>query len=61
MVYNHDFSFSVVLKSGKVLLGGGCAEPLGIGQTFPTEMYDPKRIPSKVSAVWTKREQQSLP
>ena len=23
MVYNHDFSFSVVLKSGKVLLGGG--------------------------------------
>lgn len=42
MVYNHDFSFSVVLKSGKVLLGGGCAEPLGIGQTFPTEMYDPE-------------------
>ena len=24
MVYNHDFGYSVVLRSGKVLLGGGC-------------------------------------
>ena len=42
MVYNHDFGFSVVLKSGKVLLGGGCSEPIGIGQTFLAEMYDPQ-------------------
>ena len=41
MVYNHDFGFSVVLKNGKVLLGGGCAEPIGIGQTFLAELYDP--------------------
>ena len=41
MVYNHDFGFSVVLKSGKVLLGGGCEQPLGIGQTFLAELYDP--------------------
>ena len=42
MVYNHDFGFSVVLKNGKVLLGGGCAEPIGIGQTFLAELYDPE-------------------
>lgn len=41
MVYNHDFGFSVVLQNGRVLLGGGCAEPIGIGQTFLAEMYDP--------------------
>ena len=42
MVYNHDFGFSVVLKSGKVLLGGGSSEPIGIGQTYLAEMYDPQ-------------------
>ena len=41
MVYNHDFGFSVVFKSGKVLLGGGCEQPIGIGQTFLAELYDP--------------------
>ncbi len=42
MVYNHDFGFSVVLKNDKVLLGGGCDQPIGIGQTFLAELYDPK-------------------
>ena len=41
MVYNHDFGFSAVLKNGKVLLGGGCEQPIGIGQTFTAELYDP--------------------
>lgn len=41
MVYNHDFGTSVVLKNGKVLLLGGSAEPIGIGQTFLAELYDP--------------------
>ena len=41
MVYNHDVGFSVVLKSGKILLGGGCDQPIGIGQTFLVELYDP--------------------
>lgn len=42
MTYPHDFGFSVVLRSGKVLLGGGCDQPIGIGQTFLTEAYDPQ-------------------
>lgn len=41
MTYTHDFGISVVLKSGKVLLAGGCEQSTGIGQTFFTEIYDP--------------------
>ncbi len=40
-VYAHDFGIVVPLKSGKVLACGGANEPLGIGQTYPAEWYDP--------------------
>lgn len=40
MTYAHDVGLSVVLKSGKVLLAGGCEQPAGIGQTINAEMYD---------------------
>ena len=40
-IYTHDSGFSVQLKSGKVLIAGGCSEALGIGQTFTAELYDP--------------------
>lgn len=39
--YPHDQGFSVPLRSGKVLIGGGHAEPLGIGHIHSVEMYDP--------------------
>jgi len=39
--FPHDNGICVVLRSGKVLLGGGSEKPLGIGQTFPVEKYDP--------------------
>ena len=39
--YPHDQGFSVPLSSGKVLIGGGHAEPLGIGHIYSVEMYDP--------------------
>ena len=39
--YTHDNGVCVVLKSGKVLLAGGSAEPMGVGQTYPVEEYDP--------------------
>ena len=42
MVYNHDFGISVLLKSGNVLLAGGVAENIGVGQTYTAELYDPK-------------------
>ena len=39
--YEHDDGFAVMLPSGKVLFGGGHNEPLGIGQSFSVESYDP--------------------
>ena len=39
--YTHDNGMCVVMKSGKVLLAGGSAEPMGVGQTYPVEEYDP--------------------
>ena len=42
MTYTHDFGLSVVLKSGKVLLAGGCEREAGIGQTINAEIYDPQ-------------------
>ena len=41
MVYPHDHGIVIPMKSGKVLICGGCMEPLGIGQTFTAEWYDP--------------------
>ena len=40
-VYTHDFGIVVPMKSGKVLALGGANEPLGIGQTYPAEWYNP--------------------
>ena len=42
MTYNHDFALSAKLKSGKILIAGGCEQPSGIGQTFNAELYDPE-------------------
>ena len=42
MTYTHDSGLSIVLKSGKVLLAGGCEQPAGIGQTIHAEIYDPQ-------------------
>ena len=41
MAYAHDDGLSLPLSTGKVLLAGGHSEPLGIGQTFSVEFYDP--------------------
>ena len=42
MTYNHDFGTALLLKSGKVLLVGGVAENIGVGQTYTAELYDPQ-------------------
>ena len=39
--YPHDNGLCVVLSSGKVIIAGGHEEPLGIGQTYAAEEYDP--------------------
>lgn len=40
-VYTHDHGMAVPMKSGKVLICGGANEPLGIGQTYTAEWYNP--------------------
>ena len=41
MAYPHDGGLLVPLANGKALLGGGFEKPLGIGQLYSTEIYDP--------------------
>ncbi|MBQ8968602.1 MAG: helix-turn-helix domain-containing protein [Bacteroidaceae bacterium] len=41
MTYAHDHALSLQLSSGKILIGGGQEEALGVGQTFSVETYDP--------------------
>lgn len=42
MTYTHDFGMAIKLKSGKVLLAGGVAENIGVGQSYTAELYDPQ-------------------
>lgn len=41
MAHPHDFALCLPLSTGGVLLGGGAEKPLGIGQTYAIEIYDP--------------------
>jgi len=41
MLYNHASSFATRLSSGDILLGGGCSEDFGIGQSWGVERYIP--------------------
>ena len=50
-LYTHDGSFVVVMKSGKVLLGGGFEKEFGIGQSFSAEFYNPATHSFEVSSV----------
>lgn len=43
MLYYHPVGFATKLTSGEILLGGGCSEDFGIGQSWGVERY----IPSK--------------
>ena len=40
MTYPHDQGVSALTATGEVLVAGGHGEALGIGQTFPLELYD---------------------
>ena len=42
MSYSHDNGFAVVLRTGGVLIGGGHAEELGVGQTYMLERFIPQ-------------------
>lgn len=39
--YPHDMGFSVKLPSGKWMIGGGCSNGSGVGQSKVVDIYDP--------------------
>jgi len=41
MLYPHDTPFALVMKDGRIVIGGSYAESFGIGQTWGVESYDP--------------------
>lgn len=40
-LYPHDWGFSLRLADGDYLVGGGCSDDFGVGQTFGVERYNP--------------------
>lgn len=38
--FPHDYGFGVVLSQEEILVGGGCAEAFGVGQTQGVELYN---------------------
>ena len=54
--YPHDNGLAVPLTSGRVLLAGGHSEPIGIGQSYLVESYDPaSHTCTGFSSLYTKR------
>lgn len=54
--YPHDNGLAVTLTAGKVLLAGGHSEPIGIGQSYLVESYDPaSHTCTGFSSLYTKR------
>ena len=49
MTYCHDFALSAKLKSGKILIAGGCEQPSGIGQTFNAERHTASEVSASCS------------
>ena len=43
MNYSHDMAFSVVFSDGRMMIGGGCPDGWGIGQSSAVEMYYPEK------------------
>ena len=41
MIYTHDNALAVQTSQGSIIISGGHEQPLGIGQTFTFECYDP--------------------
>lgn len=40
-IYTHDQGLAIAMKNGRILVAGGHEQPLGIGQLFSLELYDP--------------------
>ena len=55
MKYAHYYGFTTLLPNGKVMLGGGCSEDFGIGQSWGVEVYDPKAHECKALGIMDRK------
>jgi len=51
MKYPHHYGFTTLLPDGNVMLGGGCSENFGIGQTWGVETYNPSTHTCKAVGI----------
>jgi len=55
MKYPHHYGFTTLLPDGGVMLGGGCAENFGIGQSWGVETYDPAAHACKAVGIMDRK------
>ena len=55
MKYPHYYGFTTLLPDGRVMLGGGCAENFGIGQSWGVETYDPAAHACKAVGIMDRK------
>lgn len=55
MNYPHYYGFTTLLPDGRVMLGGGCDENFGIGQSWGVEVYDPVSHSCKAAGIMSRK------
>lgn len=55
MKYPHYYGFTTLLPDGSVMLGGGCSENFGIGQSWGVETYDPAAHACKAVGIMDRK------
>lgn len=55
MKYPHYYGFTTLLPDGRVLLGGGCSENFGIGQSWGVETYNPSTHTTKAVGIMDRK------
>lgn len=55
MKYPHHYGFTTLLPDGSVMLGGGCSENFGIGQSWGVETYNPSSHTCKAVGIMDRK------
>ena len=55
MKYPHHYGFTTLLPDGSVMLGGGCSENFGIGQSWGVETYNPSTHTCKAVGIMDRK------
>ena len=55
MKYPHYYGFTTLLPDGSVMLGGGCSENFGIGQSWGVEIYNPSTHTTKAVGIMDRK------